>query len=227
MSSRRSAETTGRARPRPPRPGDRPRRSRARRPRGARSRSAARGGRSSRAARRARRRSDPSRRRRGCRASRTRGVTAGRRHVARHAGAGPSRSANRTVAAPAISIAVPQTSPSPCAKCRSPIEKSAPGTSTGQPEPAAGDELPDVHVPAELARRDRPQAVGRLRRDRRLRQRVGDRLAAVAQLLLAGAERLHPLARRRDADDAREHLAPAPSRRAAPPTARCRRRSPT
>ena len=39
---------------------------------------------------------------------------------------------NLTVTAPAISIAEPQTSPSPWAKCRSPAENSAPETCTGR-----------------------------------------------------------------------------------------------
>ena len=51
--------------------------------------------------------------------------------VVRKRGAGTLCTAKRTVTEPATSIAVPQTSPSPCAKWRSPIENSAPGTSTG------------------------------------------------------------------------------------------------
>src|SRR5437764_977351 len=45
--------------------------------------------------------------------------------------ASPLCTVKRTRIAPAISIAVPQASPSPCAKCASPTENSAPSTKTG------------------------------------------------------------------------------------------------
>ena len=52
--------------------------------------------------------------------------------VGRRGGPCPFRTPKRSVTAPATSMAVPQTSPSPCAKCRSPTEKSAPLTWTGR-----------------------------------------------------------------------------------------------
>ena len=45
--------------------------------------------------------------------------------------ASPLCNVKRTTIAPAISIAVPQASPSPCAKCASPTENNAPSTNTG------------------------------------------------------------------------------------------------
>ena len=53
---------------------------------------------------------------------------------------------------------VPQTSPSPCAKCASPTEKSAPATWTGD-RARAGGELLHVEVAAVLARRDGAEAL--------------------------------------------------------------------
>ena len=65
-----------------------------------------------------------------------------------------------TVAAPPVSIAEMQTSPSPWAKCRSPIESIAPGTCTGSSRRLPGHQVAHVHVAAVLARRERAQAVG-------------------------------------------------------------------
>src|SRR5918992_2934509 len=66
------------------------------------------------------------------------------------------------------------------------------GDVDGKQEAAARHELRHVEVAAELTRRDRPEAAGRLRREGRLWQVVGDGAAACPQLLLA-----HPHARDR------------------------------
>jgi hypothetical protein len=76
----------------------------------------------------------------------------------------------------------------------------------GQQQAAARHELPDVEIAAELARRDRPQAVGRLGREGRLGQRVGDGAAGGRDRLLPFADRRQQLVRRRDADDSRERV---------------------
>ena len=48
-----------------------------------------------------------------------------------------------------------QTSPSPCAACASPAEKSAPGLNTGKIERGSRAQLAHVHVAAEDSRRPR------------------------------------------------------------------------
>jgi len=75
-------------------------------------------------------------------------------------------------------------------------------------EPAAGDELAHVHVPAGLTRRDRAQAGGRGRRERRVRELRRDQLALLAKRLLPAAEPLDLLVRGRDARDAGRDVAP-------------------
>ena len=64
-----------------------------------------------------------------------------------------------------LSIAVPQTSPSPWAAWVSPTENKAPATSTGRYSVAADGEVADVHVAADPARRHDAVQPGLGRRD--------------------------------------------------------------
>src|ERR1700704_2159732 len=63
------------------------------------------------------------------------------------------RTVSRKLVVEPISIALTHTSPSPCAPCASPTEKSAPSTSTRQVQRAAGHHLFDVDIPAGPTRR--------------------------------------------------------------------------
>ncbi len=126
----------GTARRRPATGAGRRRPSRDSRPPGARARAPSRASRSSREALRARRRSGPSPSSSGIPVVAKRGATRLRRRRRTRGSAAPSvgafRTPSRTVTAAAISIPVPHTSPSPCAKWTSPSESSAPGTCTGR-----------------------------------------------------------------------------------------------
>src|SRR4030095_9031420 len=82
----------------------------------------------------------------------------------------PFRTRKRTDTVAPISTAVTQTSPSPCAKCPSPVEKSPPSTATGR----------GGHAALAAARREVPIAGGEepaLDRDRQ------EELRALRQLL--------------------------------------------
>ena len=116
----------------------------------------------------------------------------------------------RSVTRPCVSIAVPQTSPSPCAKCTSPSESSAPGDvdRAGRPSRPRAPAGRRGCRPSRAAGSCAAPSTRRARRPGTAAPGSGGsaNAARLGERRLARAEALQPLVRRRDADHADERI---------------------